>query len=116
MASRIRNTSAGLSSTMRIWSLSVDVSGVGNSESEGRSPTGFGFDPDSSSIPVNDSLTDRQSDAGTGAFGTGVQTLEEPKNCLRVFWSNSDAIVANSKLALVAGTFPRDMNRGLFVP
>src|SRR3984885_2288833 len=102
MASRIRNTSAGLSSTTRIWRLSVDVSGVGNSESEGRSPTGFGFDPDSSSIPVNDSLTDSQADAGAGVFGTGVQTFEEAKNCLLVFGSNSDAIVSNSKLALAA--------------
>src|SRR5579863_1909108 len=102
MASRIRNTSAGLSSTTRIWRLSVDVSGVGNSESESRSPPGFGFDPDSSSIPVNDSLTDRQADACAGVFGTGVQTLEEAKNCLLAFRSNSDAIVANSKLALMA--------------
>src|ERR1700722_9534645 len=102
MASRIRNTSAGLSSTTRIWRLSVEVSGIGNSESKGRSPTGFGFDPDSSSIPVNDSSTYSQADACARVFGTGVQTLEEAKNCLPVFGSNSDAIVANSKLAPVA--------------
>jgi hypothetical protein len=100
---------------MRIWRLSDDVSGVGDSESESRSATGFGFDPDSSSILFNDSLTDSQADACAGVFGTGVQTLEEAKNYLLVFWGNSDAIVTYSKLALVACTFPRDMNRGLFV-
>ena len=36
----------------------------GEREAEGRSSSGFGFDPDPPMIPVHDSLTDGQSDAG----------------------------------------------------
>src|SRR5579884_741120 len=98
IASRIRNTSAALSSTTRMTgSRPAASSSDGDGEPEGRSEPRFGFHPDPAVIEVDDSLTDGQANAGTGILIAGMQTFEEAKNSLLILRLNADSVVADGE-------------------
>jgi hypothetical protein len=48
-------------------------------------------------VPVNNPLTDGQSNTGPGIFIAGMKTLEEPKDVLLIFRVYADAVVAHAE-------------------
>src|ERR1700688_2325260 len=98
MDSRMRNRSARLSSTIRIWSGREAASGSdGDCEDERRSLFGLGFDPDSATITLHDPLTKGESNTGARVFLTCMQPLKQSKNMLLVLKWNTNTVVSHGK-------------------
>src|SRR5690348_6703203 len=98
MDSRIRNTSARLSSTIRICRRFVRPGcSDWDCEPEDGSLAGVGFDPDSAMIPLHDALANRQSNTRSRVFVSSVQAFEEPKDVLPILGFNANSIIAYRK-------------------
>ena len=74
-ASRIKNTSVLLSSTIKIRGFTI-ASSNWEREVEIGSFSGFGFDPNAPIVKFHDALTDGQPNAGTRVLIAGVKTFE----------------------------------------
>jgi len=84
-------------------------------ESECRSPAEFGFDPDPAAIPLHDSVTNGQTDPGSGVVVGGMETFEEPKNNLFVLWRYTDTVVGNRELIATGLPLTSDMHGQLSI-
>jgi hypothetical protein len=56
-----------------------------------------GFQPDSSTVLVDNLLANRQPDPVTGILGARMQAVKDGKNDFRVFWCDVDAVVGYRK-------------------
>src|SRR5579884_894073 len=90
IASRMRNTSALLSSTTRIRGGASPARSDADGEEEGRPFSGLGFNPDTAVVSVHDTLANSQADARSRVFTSCVQPFEKAKNLLLVLRFNAD--------------------------
>jgi hypothetical protein len=53
-------------------------------------------------VSFHDPLTNSEADSRTGVFVSCMQTLEQAKNSLLIFWFDSNAVVAHREYPLAA--------------
>ena len=68
------------------------------SEVKSSALTGFGFDPNSAAVALDDFFAQSEADAGAGIFFAGVEALEDEKDALEIFGWNADTVVAHGEL------------------
>src|SRR5688572_13421310 len=84
------------------------MNSLSQSEIEGASFPGRGFDPDPSTVTLDDLLHDGQPEAGPSAvLVPGMEALEDPEDGLQVLLADSDAVVPNieDKFAVLVAFF-----------
>ncbi len=89
-SARIVNSASAGSSSTRSISTSLNSSVIilyssRQCEVERRTPSDLSLGPDTATVPVDDSLHDSQSDAGTFKFVPGMQPLEHSKQLVHIF-------------------------------
>jgi len=91
--------------------LAIDYGGKG--EMKCRPLVGVRFEPDFSTIPLDDSLANGKADAGAGVFSAlGMKTFEDGKDLRVKLRRDANAIVGNGKQPKAAGGFSRDVHAG----
>ena len=53
---------------------------------------------DAPAVALDDLLADGQTDAGSGVFRPGMESLENDKNPARILWGDADALVGHGDL------------------
>jgi len=81
-------------------------------EVEGRSFSGFGFDPDPPMVSTHDPLRERQPNASAGIFIVGVQALEKSIYALLVTGIDADAVITHGENPFATLAYNADMHLG----
>src|SRR5580698_1248917 len=110
MAMRIRVTSGRLSSTISTCSRGDLSSSERDRETEGRTASGFGFDPDPPMMALNDAHTNGKTDSRSGVTVTIVQSSKQSKDLLLKFGCNSNSVVLHREYPGVISSLGGDMN------
>src|SRR5271166_1059704 len=120
-ASRVRRTSAGLSSTNR---MSIGLTGfiilvpsfIRNGEMEGGTCSRFRLHPHAAAVPFHNLFADRQANAGARILLTAVQALENNENPVKILRGYANAVIAYAELPGTMLPYCGNMNAGRFLP
>ena len=67
-----------------------------NAEEEIGTFSGLGLYSNTAPMLLHDFFTDGKTNARAGELFTGVQSLEQRKDAIKVFWVNADAVIAHA--------------------
>ena len=94
MASRTRNTSAGLSSARRIFLSAFAIALLSRQREVKRRPfSGIGFDPNAPAIQSDDVVAQRQTEACSCIFLLPMKPLEQAENLILVFPLDTHSVI-----------------------
>src|SRR5208337_568537 len=101
-ASRVRRTSAGLSSTNKMsigrTGFIIIPSFIRNGEMESGTCSRFRLHPHAATMALHNLFADRQANARAGIFLTAMQALKNNENPVKILRSDADAVIAYAEL------------------